>query len=107
METFYLILLIPVIIALVARWKFHHTITWPEVAAQTLAVIVVVTTVWFTGIYGKMSDTELWNGQVTEKKRDHGHYLRSYQCNCTTDSNGNTSCQTCYEDRYTVDWYLN
>lgn len=56
----------------------------------------------------KTHDTEVLNGQVTGKTREHGHYLRPYECNCTssTDSKGNTtrSCQTCYEDRYTVQW---
>lgn len=56
----------------------------------------------------KTHDTEILNGQVTGKTREHGHYLRPYECNCTTstDSKGNTTrtCQTCYEDRYTVSW---
>ncbi len=60
-------------------------------------------------------DTEILNGQVTGKTREHGHYLRPYECNCrteTTCSGSGTSrtcsstrvCQTCYEDRYTVNW---
>ena len=61
------------------------------------------------------SDTEVLNGQVTGKTREHGHYLQPYECNCTmqtscsgTGSNQSCSttrvCQTCYEDRYTVTW---
>lgn len=61
------------------------------------------------------SDTEILNGQVTGKTREHGHYLRSYECNCTTNTScsgtGSSrscsttrTCQTCYEDRYTVKW---
>lgn len=49
-------------------------------------------------------DVEIISGQITNKERVNGHYLRPYQCNCTTDSKGNRSCQTCYEDRYTVKW---
>ncbi len=63
----------------------------------------------------KTSDTEILNGQVTGKTREHGHYLRSYECNCTSNTTcsgtGNQrtcsttrTCQTCYEDRYTVTW---
>jgi len=55
----------------------------------------------------KTGDTEIWSGQITGKKREHGSYVRSYSCNCvTTTSNGSstTTCQTCYEDHYTVDW---
>lgn len=61
------------------------------------------------------SDTQILNGQVTSKAREHGHYLRPYECNCTmqttcSGSGANQSCsttrvcQTCYEDRYTVTW---
>lgn len=63
----------------------------------------------------KTSDTQVLNGQVTGKTREHGHYLRPYECNCTmqttcsgTGANQSCSttrvCQTCYEDRYTVNW---
>lgn len=55
-------------------------------------------------IVEQLRDTELISGQITGKERKHGHYLRSYDCMCTTDSKGNRSCRTCYEDRYTVDW---
>lgn len=56
-------------------------------------------------------DTEIWNGQVTSKERVHGSYTRSYECNCTETCSGtgasrtcSKTCQTCYEDHYTVDW---
>lgn len=54
--------------------------------------------------FAQTADRELLSGQITSKERKHGHYIRSYQCNCSTDSKGNRTCQTCYEDRYTVDW---
>jgi hypothetical protein len=46
---------------------------------------------------------------VTEKVREHGSYIESYQCNCRTVRSGNTTtthCDTCYRTHYTVDWYL-
>lgn len=63
----------------------------------------------------RTSDTQVLNGQVTGKTREHGHYLQPYECNCTmqtscSGSGANQSCsttrvcQTCYEDRYTVTW---
>lgn len=54
--------------------------------------------------YISMMDVEIISGQITSKERKHGHYQRSYECFCTTDSKGNRSCRTCYEDRYTVKW---
>ncbi len=113
METFYLLLLIPVLIAAIARWKFEHTIAWPEVAVQIVFVSLVVGGVWFAGKYGQTHDFEIWNGEITAKQREHGHYERAYDCFCTTHCSGSGEnetcyevCQTCYEDRYTVDWYL-
>jgi len=82
-------------------------------------VYVTITLVGFySSIYSKTADTEIINGQVTGKTRNHGHYLRPYECNCTytprvctsrpdgssSCSGGDRVCQTCYEDRYTVRW---
>ena len=113
METFFLLLFIPVVIAAIARWKFEHTIAWPEVAVQIVFVSLVVGGVWFAGKYGQTHDFEIWNGEVTAKNRDHGHYVESYECFChdvCSGSGENRSCtrvcQTCYRDHYTVDWYL-
>lgn len=113
METFYLILLVPVIVALIARLKFKITITWIETGVQILLVSVILTGVWFAGTYSQTHDTEIWNGEVAAKVRNHGHYIRTYQCNCYTTCSGSGSnqsctqhCSTCYEDHYTVDWFL-
>jgi hypothetical protein len=113
METFFLLLFIPVVIAAIARWKFEHTIAWPEVAVQIVFVSLVVSGVWFAGKYGQTHDFEIWNGEVTSKQRDHGHYVESYKCFCHQSCSGtgeNRSChevcQTCYRDHYTVHWYL-
>jgi len=106
METFYLILVVPAVIALIARLVFKVSITWPETAAQIVIASLVLTAVWFAGSYAQTHDTEIWNGEVTSKHRDHDSYVRSYSCHCTTDSDGNSSCQTCYETHYTVEWYL-
>ena len=106
METFYLILLVPVIVALIARLAFKTTITWLETAAQITVASIVLSIVWFAGSYAQTHDTEIWNGEITSKHRDHGTYEQAYDCFCTTDEDGNESCSTCYETHYTVDWYL-
>jgi hypothetical protein len=114
METFYLLIFIPIIIAAVAKVYFKHTFTWPEVAAQCLGITVILTGIWFAGNMSQTADTEIWNGSIVEKKREHGKYVRTYQCNCyqTCSGSGNTRtctrhCQTCYENHYTVEWYMN
>lgn len=61
------------------------------------------------------ADTEIWNGMVTAKSRDHGTYEKPYDCRCRseqscsgTGQNRSCSsrrvCDTCYETRYTVSW---
>ena len=106
METFYLILFVPAVVALIARLVFKTSITWPETGAQILGISVILGIVWMAGSWSQTHDTEIWNGQITSKHRDHDTYEQAYDCFCTTDSDGNESCSTCYETHYTVDWYL-
>lgn len=109
MEALFLILLIPVVLAFAGRLLFKSTITWEEMGLQLIIASLFVTGLWFAGTYSQTADFEIWNGRVISKHRDHGHYLRPYPCNCRTTCSGDicsTSCDTCWEDRYTVDWYL-
>ena len=90
---------------------------WQSLVAFPILALagVVITGLVFLASYGSaVHDTEIWNGQVTGKERVHGHYLRSYSCNCRQVCSGSgknrscsTVCDTCYEDRYTVDWSCN
>jgi hypothetical protein len=114
METFYLLLLIPIIWAFVAKRLLHTTISWREMGLQVLASSAIVAGVFFTGKYSQTHDVEIWNGQIESKHRDHGHYIESYECNCYESCSGTGAnrtchrvCQTCYRDHYTVKWYLN
>jgi hypothetical protein len=91
--------------------KWQSLVAFPVLALAG----VVITGLVFLASYGSaVHDTEIWNGQVTGKQRVHGHYLRSYSCNCRQVCSGSgnnrscsTVCDTCYEDRYTVDWSCN
>lgn len=113
MEGFLLIALIPIIWALAAKYLLKSTISWPEMGISMGASVLIVGIVWGVGSYGQTMDHEIWNGQITSKHRDHGSYIRSYDCNCYQSCSGSGSskschqvCQTCYEDHYTVKWYL-
>jgi hypothetical protein len=113
METFFLLIFIPLIVAAIAKFKFHHTVTWKEVAVQTLSINAILAGIWFTGTSSQTSDFEIWNGQITGKNRHHDTYMESYSCNCRTVCSGSgsnrscsTRCDTCYRKHYTVDWYL-
>ena len=79
----------------------------------TLFLLITISSCSIIALIGEGSkhistrDVEIISGHITNKERVNGHYVRSYQCNCTTDSKGNRLCQTCYEDRWTVKWTAN
>jgi hypothetical protein len=56
--------------------------------------------------YAATYDNEVWNGRVSDKKRVTVPCSHSYSCNCTTDSEGNTTCDTCYEHWCDYDWMV-
>jgi len=108
MEALLILLLFPLAWPFVAKRIWHTTINWTEMTIQIVGVCALVAITWQLGIYGQTTDTEIWNGQITSKKVNDGHYTRSYDCNCTSYSCGTsqsprtcTRCQTCYEDHYT------
>lgn len=104
MEMLMILLFLPLVIPIIAKMAFKHKITLQEMFIQMGAVCLPVALLVGLGYVGKQWDTEIWNGKVTNKTRDHGHYERPYDCFCYRDSKGNEHCQTCYEDRYTVTW---
>ena len=87
-------------------WFFTRNSDAPWFAGPVTAVVgAVVVGVMFAAAYGgAVADIEIWSGKILSKDRVHGTYEESYSCNCSTDSKGNTSCQTCYRTHYTVDW---
>jgi len=104
-------LAIPIIVALIAKRVLRATITWKEMGIQMGVSIVIVAIVYSLGVLSMTRDTEIWNGEIVSKARVHDHYERAYDCFCTETCSGSGSnrscyetCQTCYEDRYTVDW---
>lgn len=80
-------------------WEMHALL-------QGISMLAFVVT-YGLGTYGQVADHEIWSGQVTSKKREHGSYIRTYSCNCVTRTINKvttTTCQTCTEPRYTVSW---
>lgn len=113
MTSLLLLLLFPLVWPFVARLIWPRQISWKEVGLQAGLMCLVVAMVWGLGRVSKTDDTLLVSGQVTQKHRVHDSYLRSYSCNCYQSCSGSgsnrtctTRCRTCYERRYTVDWYL-
>jgi hypothetical protein len=100
MESLLLLLLFPIVWPFIARQIWNTTITYKEMGLHIALVVVLVATVFWLGRLSSMTDTEILNGEILSKHREHGSYLREYDCFC--DKNG---CETCHEKRYTVIWY--
>jgi hypothetical protein len=107
------LLLVPLGLAVLHIITLRHNLkeAWVVVAMSTLFSVVLTAGVFALSASGQTWDTEILNGQVTGKTREQGHYLRSYQCRCRQTCSGtgqnrscSTTCDTCYEDRYTVTW---
>lgn len=111
MTTYLVLLLITLPLPWIAKLIWPHEITFKEVAVTVLASVFFLTAIYFAGSAGMTYDREILNGKITAKERTHGHYLQSYSCNCRQSCSGSgnartcsTTCDTCYEDRYTVTW---
>lgn len=109
MVIYFSFLIIPMVIAFVAKKYFNADITWLEMIFQIVASFVIIAALIAGAKYYNMSDFHYLNGEVLKKNRDHGFYIETYSCNCRTVSNGNsstTTCDTCTRNHYTVDWWL-
>jgi len=104
---YWLILLVPFVIALIAKVGFHATITWKEMLLQIAVSVGITAIVLACGLASQTRDVEVWNGEITNKEKTRVSCDHSYSCNCVTISNGKTSttvCQTCYDHDYDIDW---
>jgi len=100
-----LLCLIPVLIMpWILRFVFPHKIQWLEMFLILVIGSLVSGGIYAAGMFSATADIEILNGQVTGKERKHDTYEQAYQCFCTTDAKGNSTCQTCYETHYTVEW---
>lgn len=104
---------IPTIVKLI--WP--HNVSYKEFLASCGVSILSIALIFGLMKYNSTYDTEIWNGEVTEKYSDRVSCSHSYQCNCTrTESCSGTGssrscstteiCQTCYDHPYDVDWVV-
>lgn len=106
MTTLLLLLIIPIAWPIIAKLVWKNQICIKEMGVQLFATILVTVVIYQVGTYSQTSDHEIWNGKINKKERIHDDYEESYDCNCSTDKDGNESCDTCYETHYTVTWNL-
>lgn len=84
-------------------WKFRQQIVWWEIL-----LIIIVPTLFSFGSKAlidtySVSYTEYWGDEIVsvfeEEPYNYWHSeMCPYDCNCSTDDDGNTSCSTCWED---------
>lgn len=114
MATLLWLLALPILFPFVMAAVFKRSINYHEVAIQVGVMTLLVSLSWAIGSWNATSDTEIWNGEVISKDRDHGQYTESYDCRCRTVTSGSGNnktsrevCDTCYREHYTVTWSAN
>jgi hypothetical protein len=119
MLNFLLLMLIPTLIAVGALFYFKGRVTLPEFFGQLAVTALVILAGFGIAYWGSTTDTEVWNGQVTNKESHHVSCEHSYDCNCyytsettctgtgknrTCTTTDVKHCSTCYEHSFDVSW---
>jgi hypothetical protein len=85
-------------------------ITILEIVVASSLGLLIGFVLYQTGRWSKTHDTEVLNGQVTDKDSQRVSCQHSYACRCRPVSCGKncttTHCDTCYEHFYDVSWYV-
>jgi len=65
---FWILALIPLLFPIVVKIAFRSSINYTEWAIQTMVGFLAVVLMYNVGKYSQLGDTELWNGEVTNKE---------------------------------------
>jgi hypothetical protein len=113
MTTLGLLLIIPLLWPIVAKAIWKNEITFGELAINLVVGIAVVVLGWAAGRHLQMADSEVLNGELSQKYSERVSCEHSYQCNCRKTCTGSgkdrscsETCDTCYEHNWDVDWVL-
>lgn len=102
----FMLMLVPVIIGCIGLFWSKGRITIKEFFTLEGAVFVVMLVGFLIARWGDTYDMEIWSGRIVDKKKVWVSCEHSYECNCSTDDEGNRSCQTCYEHFNDWDWRI-
>ncbi|KWA84280.1 hypothetical protein WL29_23270 [Burkholderia ubonensis] len=113
MGTLGLLLLVPLVWPFVAKAIWKHEITLGELATNLAIGVLVVLAGYYGSRYAQAYDVEIHNGRLISKNSETVSCEHSYTCNCRQvctgsgkDQSCSTTCDTCYEHSYDVDWKL-
>lgn len=109
-----LILLLPSIVwPFVAKRLWPHQITFWEMVLHLVAGVLITVAAYHGARYLTLEDTAFFNAPLTRKASEQVSCEHSYTCNCRESCSGSgssrscsTTCDTCYEHLYDVDWNL-
>ena len=100
-QTLVLLIALPSILAIIVGFLRRDCGATALTLSVLYAVIasMLVVTVFMISKATEVADVEIWNGQVTAKKREHSSYDQTYECHCITvqgpNNTTNRVCQTC------------
>lgn len=110
-QTLVLLIALPSILAIIVGFLRRDCGATALTLSVLYAVIasMLVVTVFMISKATEVADVEIWNGQVTAKKREHSSYDQTYECHCITvqgpNNTTNRVCQTCTRTFFTVAWW--
>lgn len=113
MEYLLLVMALPVLWPFVAKALWGNEITLQELALNVLIAGLLSAAVYQAGKFYQTADSEILNGEVLSKASERVSCSHSYRCNCRETCTGSgssrscsTTCDTCHEHGYDVDWVL-
>lgn len=102
--TFFIVLLIPVVIAAGAFFLLSSSINWKEFLLQLGLGVVAVAVGWQVAKWGALQSTEHLNGRITQKEDGTQHCCHCHDVCDAKDKNGN--CTSSHEEcSHTIDYY--
>ncbi len=107
MQFWWLFLLIfPAVWPFAGKYIWDKDLNWQEVGLNVVIACALTVAVLFAGWKHAMHDVEILNGMVIGKDQEVVPCSHSYACNCKTDSQGNSSCDICFEHTNDWDWVV-
>lgn len=104
-DAFWLLLLVPVFLALAVKLIFRNSIHWAEMLALVGAGALVILVGLAVSYSSQVKDTLVLNGEVTGKKYVDVSCSHSYECRCRVVDN-QRRCSTCYHHAFDRDWMV-
>lgn len=102
-----LLLLIPIISTVLSLYYFRREFNLLEGIASLILFTVLLIPMWYWGRDTRINAfNEQIGGFVNSHYTEDGDHEESYRCNCRTDSDGNTSCDTCWRTVYHRDFIV-